>query len=148
MSRPEPGPAAHSPPVAEPMAGHGTPRPARRRQWLFRLGPTSPYRSLVLLVLAATIPTLLLGFWASYLSAQRQRFEARNKVLERVEDVTDRIASELMKHLELADALAASTALDRSDLQGFYREASRLRSTHPLWHTIELDTPSGMQVLN
>ncbi|WP_207460005.1 ATP-binding protein [Azospirillum sp. SYSU D00513] len=100
------------------------------------------------LVLAAGIPMLLFGIWIAYISAEKERAETQGTVAERVRNVTDRVSGELQANLEAIASLSVSTALDRPDLEAFYKEALRLRSRHPLWHTIELTDPSGRQILN
>jgi signal transduction histidine kinase len=96
----------------------------------------------------AAIPILLFGVWASYLSAETGRANIRRDILNRVEDVTERVSAELRNHLGLLQGLAASSALDRDDLGLFYIEALRLKAANPLWYTVELADPSGTQVLN
>jgi len=106
------------------------------------------YRVLLLVVVAAAIPILLFGGWVTYLIAEHQRTDARRAASEIAERVAERVASEMSAQLEVAEALAASAALDRPDLQAFYIEAQRLQASRPLWHTIQLADPSGAQVLN
>ncbi|WP_158044814.1 sensor histidine kinase [Skermanella pratensis] len=114
----------------------------------FGIGIDNASQPLLLLVLTAAIPILLFGLWASHLSAEKKRSDSRRDILERVEDVTERVSSELQNHLGKLQGLAASTALDGDDLRNFYTEASRLEADNPLWHTVELADPSGAQVLN
>jgi two-component system, NarL family, sensor histidine kinase UhpB len=150
MSRPLPPLPPDTPALAAPLRGRRTLPSAWIGRWPERLGSgfRSARRSLALLVLAAAIPMLLFGMWAAYLAAERERAGIRSDILGRVEDVTERVAAELMRNLEAAVALAASTALDGDDLGAFYVEAVRLKSDRPLWHTVELADPSGAQVLN
>jgi DNA-binding NarL/FixJ family response regulator/PAS domain-containing protein len=114
----------------------------------FGIGTDSASQPLLLLVLTAAIPILLFGLWASHLSAENGRANIRRDILERVEDVTERVSAELRGHLGMLQGLAASTALDRDDLGLFYIEALRLKAANPLWYTVELADPSGAQVLN
>ena len=106
------------------------------------------HRPIVALLIAAAIPVLLLGGWAAYTSAQSQRTAAWSTANEVIHRVSNEIVAELSAQVQVASALALSTALDDPDLPRFYREAERLAQTHPLWHTIELDDLSGNQVLN
>lgn len=114
---------------------------------LRRLGddPRSP---LLALILAAAIPILLFGGWVAYRSATQARDAARQGASEIAARVAERVEAELATQIEVAGALAASTALDRPDLASFYVEAQRLRAARPLWHTIELTDPSGAQIVN
>jgi two-component system, NarL family, sensor histidine kinase UhpB len=120
------------------------------RRWPARLGIgfDGARQPLLLLVLAAAIPILLFGLWASHLSADNRRTDIRRDILERVRDVTERVSAELLVHLGRLQGLAATTALDHEDLQQFYIEALRLKEANPLWYTVELADPSGAQVLN
>lgn len=116
-------------------------------EMLRRLGddPRSP---LVGLILAVAIPVLLFGVWAAYRSAIQTREAARQGASEIAARVAERVEAELATQLEIAGTLAATTALDRPDLEDFYVEAQRIKAKYPLWHTIELTDPSGNQILN
>lgn len=105
-------------------------------------------RPLISVLIAAAIPVLLLGAWVGYRSAARERaaaLAATNAVTHRV---ANQIVAELSTQVQVAEALSLSTALDGPDLPAFYREATRLKQTRPLWHTIELNDLSGVQMLN
>lgn len=108
----------------------------------------SSRRPLISLLLAALIPLLLFGGWVAYLTASRERAEARLATSDAVKHVSERIASEMAAQLQVAETLAASTALDNPSLEGFYTEAQRIRAAHPLWATVELTDPAGLQILN
>lgn len=105
-------------------------------------------RSLILLVMAAAIPVLVFGGWVAFLNAQQERNAARLAAFEALDRVASRVTSELATQVELAETLAASSALDQPDLEMFYREAKRIKDAHPLWETIELVDTEGRQVLN
>jgi signal transduction histidine kinase len=105
-------------------------------------------RSLILLMMAAAIPVLLFGAWVVFLNARQDRNAARLAALEALDRVASRVTAELGTQVELAEALAASASLDQPDLEMFYREAMRLKDTHPLWETIELVDTEGRQILN
>lgn len=105
-------------------------------------------RSLILLVMAAAIPLLVFGGWVAFLNARENRNAARLAALEALDRVSGRVTSELATQIELAETLAASSALDQPDLGMFYKEATRLKAAHPLWETIELVDIEGHQVLN
>ncbi|MBD2749916.1 PAS domain-containing protein [Microvirga sp. BT688] len=105
-------------------------------------------RPLVSLFIAAIIPLLLFGGWVAYITADQQREQARRRAFETVNQVAERIASEMDAQLQVVETLAASTALDDPSLQRFYTEAQRVKATHPLWETIELTDPSGTQLVN
>jgi predicted outer membrane protein/sporulation protein YlmC with PRC-barrel domain len=94
------------------------------------------------------IPVLLLTGWAGLLAAGRSRTEARDLAFKTSEQVAQKVSAELGKELEIAQTLAASTSLDSGDLDRFYRTASRLVSSRPLWETVSLATPDGTQIVN
>ena len=105
-------------------------------------------RSLLWLLAAACIPTLLLAGWISYKAAEEHRAAALRNAVETVDRVGERITAELATQVQVAETLALSASLDQPDLAGFYREAERLKAARPLWTTIELDDLSGAQLLN
>src|SRR3954468_7764763 len=82
------------------------------KRWLGHpgFGIDSARRPLLLLVLAAAIPILLFGFWASYLSAEKRRSEIRRDALERVAEVAARVSGELHNNMEALQGLAVSSA--------------------------------------
>jgi signal transduction histidine kinase len=103
---------------------------------------------LLLLGFAAAIPVILFAGWVAYVTAAQERALARRTSYQAVERVTERVASELSKELEVAETLAASSSLDEPNLRSFYIEAERLKSSRPLWETVELGDLNGTQVLN
>jgi two-component system sensor histidine kinase UhpB len=105
-------------------------------------------RSVVLLVMAAAIPVLVFAGWVAFLNAQQARQTARSAAFGVLDRVASSVTSELGIQIELAETLAASSALDQPDLVMFYREAKRVKDSHPLWETIELVDTEGRQVLN
>lgn len=105
-------------------------------------------RTFVALAFAAAIPLLLLSGWMATLMAQQQRDLTRNAAVASATRVAERVASEIASQMAALGAQAASASLDRPDLADFYAEATRLKSAHPLWETVELSNPSGIQVVN
>lgn len=105
-------------------------------------------RPIAALVIAAAIPILLLAGWAFYDSSARTRAAAQAAATETVDFVMSRIAGELSAQVQVAESLALLQELDEPDLPSFYTVAERIIGARPLWHTIELDDPSGQQVLN
>lgn len=140
-----PGQASPNRGSPEPSRSASHPFAFRKLRWP-RLGDSR--RPLLSLLLAAFIPLLLFGGWVTYLMADSERTEARSAAWETVKHVGERIASEITSQLQVAETLAASTSLDRASLEGFYIEAQRVRAAHPLWATVELTDPTGMQVMN
>ncbi|HEX2555090.1 MAG TPA: ATP-binding protein [Microvirga sp.] len=106
------------------------------------------HRLLISLLLAAVIPVLLFGTWVAYVTADRERAESRRAAAATVVQVAERVASELAKELDVAEALAGSADLDGPDLPTFYLEAQRITAARPLWETVSLVQPDGTQVLN
>jgi PAS domain S-box-containing protein len=105
-------------------------------------------RPLLSLIIAAVIPLLLFGSWVTYITADQQRDEARRRAFETANQVAERVASEMEAQLQVAETLAASTSLDEHSLQSFYTEAQRVKVARPLWETVELADPKGLQILN
>ncbi|MCX4195368.1 histidine kinase [Methylobacterium organophilum] len=102
----------------------------------------------VALAVAAAIPVLLLSGWVATLMAQQQRDLTRHAAVASATRVAERVASDIAAQVAVLQAEAASASLDRPDLAAFYSEAERLRQAHPLWETVELSDPRGVQVVN
>lgn len=105
-------------------------------------------RTFIALAFAAAIPVLLLSGWVATLMAQQQRDLNRNAAVTSATRVAERVASDIAAQIAVLGAEAASASLDRPDLAAFYAEAERLRQAHPLWDTVELSNPDGVQVVN
>ena len=105
-------------------------------------------RTFVALAFAAAIPVLLLSGWVATLMAQQQRDLSRDAAVASATRVAERVASDIAAQIAVLQAEAASASLDRPDLASFYAEAERLRQAHPLWDTVELSNPDGVQVVN
>ncbi|WP_412758515.1 ATP-binding protein [Methylobacterium radiotolerans] len=105
-------------------------------------------RTFVALAFAAAIPVLLLSGWVATLMAQQQRDLTRSAAVASATRVAERVASDIAAQVAVLQAEAASASLDRPDLAAFYSEAERLRQAHPLWETVELSDPRGVQVVN
>jgi signal transduction histidine kinase len=105
-------------------------------------------RTIVALAFAAAIPVLLLSGWVATLMAQQQRDLTRDAAVASATRVAERVASDIAAQIAVLQAEAASASLDRPDLAAFYAEAERLRQAHPLWDTVELSNPDGVQVVN
>jgi len=58
------------------------------------------------------------------------------------------LTAELTAQLNLAQALAASTALDAGNLDAFRIEANRIEALHPLWQAMALSSPAGAEQVN
>ena len=105
-------------------------------------------RTFVALAVAAAIPILSLSGWVATLMAQQQRDLVRNAAVASATRVAERVASDIAAQVAVLEAEAASASLDRPDLSEFYSEAERLKQSHPLWETVELAGPDGVQVVN
>lgn len=105
-------------------------------------------RLLVTIGLAAAIPVILLAGWIAYLTADRGRTEARRAAATTVVQVAEQVTAELLKELEVAEALATSLFLDEPDLPAFHEQAQRLTAARPLWETVSLAVPDRTQILN
>lgn len=101
-------------------------------------------RTFIRLAAAALLPLLIFGILAGLLAAERTtRANTRNLAVELVTRSAERISLELSAQIDLSEALAASTALDRRDFAGFRAEAERLTALHPLWQGIVVTTAQG-----
>lgn len=101
-----------------------------------------------MLTLAAVLPLLLSGGWIAAYYAQQTGVRIRQAASDTVARAAERITAELLGQVQVAEALAASTALDKADLEAFRKQAERLLALQPLWLTIELTSPSGIQLVN
>ena len=101
-------------------------------------------RTFVRLAIAAVLPLLIFGILAGLLAAERTtRASTLNLAVQLATRSAERISLELNAQIDLSEALAASTALDRGDFDAFRTEAERLTALHPLWQGIEITTATG-----
>lgn len=105
-------------------------------------------RPLLMSLAAACIPLALFASWMAQQSAADQRTESLREAQQTVDHIGEQVAAEISVQLQAAQTLASSTSLDEPSLATFYEEATRLKMSHPLWTTIELDDLNGAQVLN
>jgi two-component system sensor histidine kinase UhpB len=78
------------------------------------------------------------------LAAERTtRANTRDLAVQLATRSAERISLELDAQIDLAEALAASTALDRGDFDAFRTEVGRLTAMHPLWHDIAVTDAAG-----
>jgi signal transduction histidine kinase len=101
-------------------------------------------RTFVRLAIAALLPLLIFGILAGVLAAERtMRVNTRGLAVQLATRSAERISLELDAQIDLSEALAASTALDRGDFDAFRTEAGRLTTLHPLWQGIEVTDAAG-----
>ena len=101
-------------------------------------------RTFVRLAVAALLPLLIFGVLAGLLAAERTtRANTRGLAVQLATRSAERISLELDAQIDLAEALAASTALDRGDFGAFGTEVGRLTTLHPLWHGLEVTNAAG-----
>ena len=101
-------------------------------------------RTFVRLAIAALLPLLIFGILAGLLAAERtSRASTRSLAVQLATRSAERISLELNAQIDLSEALAASTALDRGDFDAFRTEAGRLTTLHPLWQGIEVTDAAG-----
>ncbi len=101
-------------------------------------------RTFVRLAAAALLPLLIFGILAGLLAAERTtRASTRSLAVQLATRSAERISLELNAQIDLSEALAASTALDRGDFEAFRTEAGRLTTLHPLWQGIEVTDAAG-----
>ena len=106
-------------------------------------------RTFALLAVAALLPLLVFGILAGLLAAERStRINTRNLAVQLVVRSAERISIELDAQVDLSEALAASTALDRGDFVAFRTEAQRLATLHPLWQGIVVTTAAGQPIFS
>lgn len=130
--------------VLETIGTQPTPSsPSNLGYWL-----DGPRRAWIQLVLAAILPMLLFGGWVAYFAADHASLDARRSAMDTTARVAERVSAELISQLDIIEALAGSTALQNSEIDLFRQEVERLKPSHPLWFTVELTRPDGMQILN
>ncbi|TXN11328.1 histidine kinase, partial [Methylobacterium sp. WL122] len=105
-------------------------------------------RTVVALALAAAIPVLLLSGWVATSMAQQQRDLTRSAAVASASRVAERVSSDIAAQIGVLEAEAASSTLDKPDLAAFYAEAERVKRARPLWETVELSRPDGVQIVN
>ena len=105
-------------------------------------------RTFIALAFAAAIPVLLLSGWVATLMAQQQRDLTRGAAVASATRVAERVASDIAAQIGVLEAEGASATLDKPDLAAFYAEAERLKRARPLWETVELARPDGVQIVN
>jgi signal transduction histidine kinase/CheY-like chemotaxis protein len=103
---------------------------------------------LLLLALAAVLPVLSFGIFASLLLVQHDRGTQRAGALDRARAMMTAVDTELRGSISTLQALSASRALGRDDLTGFHDSARRALATQPTWLNVALSLPSGEQVVN
>ena len=111
-----------------------------------RLRPLRVY--LLILVLGAILPGALLTgvlVWRAFANT-RELSERRLVESARVDaSAVDRQFADVINTLEV---LATSPALDRGDLEAFYQEGQRVRSTQPDWYNVLLLSVDGRQLVS
>ena len=111
----------------------------RLDRWLGESG-----RTFGRLAIASLLPLLIFGILAGLLAAERTtRANTRSLAVQLATRSAERISLELDAQIDLSEALAASTALDRGDFDAFRTEAERLRTLHPLWQGIVVTNAAG-----
>jgi signal transduction histidine kinase/ActR/RegA family two-component response regulator len=100
------------------------------------------------LVAGTLLPAIVFGTFVAF----RLATEERRAVERRIQQAARALASELDREasasLRALSALAASERLDRGDLAGFRREATRANETQPSWIAVVLFTPDGRRVVD
>ncbi len=101
-------------------------------------------RTFARLAVAALLPLLVFGVLAALLAAEQSTVaNTRNFAVQLATRSAERISIEVNAQIDLSQALAASTALDRGDFGAFRTEVARLTALHPLWQGIEVTTAAG-----
>lgn len=94
-------------------------------------------------LLGAPIPLIVASTWMGYLTADRERVEARQAAFETTMQVARQVADELADEVRHATYLAETAAARGPDLVAFHHEAERLRLERPHWNVVALLNPDG-----
>src|SRR5690242_12036585 len=103
---------------------------------------------LLFLVLATAIPLVAFALLASALVVQHQQDNYVIAVKDRNRAFMSAVDAELKGTIVTLQAMTASDALSRGDLEQFYHRASATLATQPSWLAIIVFTPDGRQVIN
>jgi len=102
---------------------------------------------LTVLLLAGTVPLIVLTVAVTLSLVQQQRVAADRGLTDTVAALAAAVDKEIGASIKSLDTLATSRALDTDDLPSFYGEAKRVRELHG-WSTIGLIDSSGDHRLN
>jgi signal transduction histidine kinase/CheY-like chemotaxis protein len=106
-------------------------------------------RTVLLLLIAALIPTMLLAAAGAYSAIRAKRSELEAQAVANARILSQSVDRELESQLDQAEALAASPALDAPADLAFFREvARRERQRHRLWLAVILLDPAGKWIVH
>jgi signal transduction histidine kinase/ActR/RegA family two-component response regulator len=103
---------------------------------------------LLLLALAAFVPVLAFGVFASLALIDYERETQRVGAVDQARAMMTAIDAELRGSVATLQALAASRALAQDDLVNFHASATRVLATQPAWMNVVLAGADGQQLLN
>jgi len=106
-------------------------------------------RTVLLLLIAALIPTFLLAAGGAYFAIHSKRSELEARAVADARILSQSVDRHLESQLDLVEALAASPALDPPANLAFFREvARRERLRHPHWLAVILLDPAGAWIVH
>lgn len=106
-------------------------------------------RTVLLLLIAALIPTLLLAAGGAYFAIRAKRSELEARATADARILSQSVDRHVESQLDLVEALAASPALDPPANLAFFREvALRERRRHPDWLAVILLDPTGAWIVH
>lgn len=106
-------------------------------------------RAVLLLLIAALIPTFLLAAGGAYFAIHSKRSELEARAVADARILSHSVDRHLESQLDLVEALAASPALDPPANLAFFREvARRERLRHPHWLAVILLDPAGAWIVH
>jgi len=105
-------------------------------------------RRLLAVVLVALAPIVALSGVNLVLSARQQRADQLRATTETMRAMVGAVDTELDRLTAVLQALAASSSLQRGDLQDFHDTVRRAKAQDPSWANIVLADPAGKQLVN
>ncbi len=104
---------------------------------------------LILLIVAAVLPTVIFAAVVSYLIYREQEKHLTESMKVTAAAISAALDREFMSSIQALKILTASDALDQGRLRGFYEEMKKAREAYgSAWQNITLVDPTGRQVIN
>lgn len=105
-------------------------------------------RRLLLLVAAAIVPLAAMAGVGFVALLQAQQSRAEQSVLDVTRALATAVDTELRSAIQVLEAVATASALDRGDLATFQERARVVVGGQPLWRSIILAAPDGQPLMN
>jgi len=95
-------------------------------------------RPAALILVAVLLPTFLLGGLQIFQFSQQARRDIERRALDRAERIMTTTDAELATQIASLQVLAASSAMDRDDVETYYERVKRVATEHSEWLTVIL----------